>query len=73
MLNKKEIALIKSKIENYRKWAKEEETEARRELSKCDPSKKSRDAIDEHYLQARLNDSAADTLELLLTELLPQC
>lgn len=30
MLNKKELALINSKIELYRKWAKEEEAEARR-------------------------------------------
>lgn len=71
MLNKKEIALINSKIDQYRKWAKEEETEARREMSKGDHSKKSIDAVDEHFLQARLNESAADTLELLLTELLP--
>lgn len=62
MLNKKEIALINSKIESYRKWAKEEEAEAR--LSSTQDEK------DEHLLQARLNDSAADTLDLLLSELL---
>jgi len=62
MLNKKEIALINSKIERYRKWAKEEEAEARRASGD--------EKRDEHLLQARLNDSAADTLDLLLSELL---
>ncbi len=62
MLNKKEIALINSEIESYRMWAKGEEDEAR--LSSTQDEK------DEHLLQARLNDSAASALELLLIDLL---
>ena len=61
-MTKKEIAHINAKIEQYRKWAAEEAAEARRA---ADDGER-----DEHRLQERLNDSAADTLELLLSELL---
>ena len=60
-MTKKEKAQIQAKIEQYRKWAAEEAAEARRA---ADDSER-----DEHRLQERLNDSAADTLELLLAEL----
>lgn len=60
-MTKKEIAHINAKIEQYRKWASQEADEARR--SSDDRER------DEHRLQERLNDSAADTLELLLSEL----
>ena len=62
MLNKKELALINSRIEDYRKWAKEEESEARRASTTEDR--------DYHSFQARLNESAADSIELLLSDLL---
>ena len=60
-MTRKEKAKIQAKIEQYRKWAAEEAAEARRA---GDDGEK-----DEHRLQERLNDSAADTLELLLSEL----
>ena len=61
-MTKKEIAHIKAKIEQYRKWAAEEAADARRATDDCER--------DEHRLQERLNDSAADTLDLLLSELI---
>ena len=60
-MTKKEKAQIQAKIEQYRKWAAEEAADARRA---ADDNER-----DEHRLQERLNDSAADTLELLLSEL----
>ena len=60
-MTKKEKAKIQAKIEQYRKWAAEEAAEARRATDESER--------DEHRLQERLNDSAADTLELLLSEL----
>ena len=60
-MTKKEKAHIQAKIEQYRKWAAEEADEARRSFDDRER--------DEHRLQERLNDSAADTLELLLAEL----
>ena len=60
-MTKKEKAQIQAKIDQYRKWAAEEATEAKRA---ADDGER-----DEHRLQERLNDSAADALELLLSEL----
>ena len=60
-MTKKEKAHIQAKIEQYRKWAAEEKEEAKRA---ADENEK-----EEHRLQERLNDSAADTLSLLLSEL----
>ena len=61
-MTKNEKAKIQAKIEQYRKWAVEESAEAR---CAADDSER-----DEHRLQERLNDNAADTLELLLKELI---
>ena len=60
-MTKKEKAQIQAKIGQYRKWAAEEAAEARRATDDGERY--------EHSLQERLNDSAADTLELLLSEL----
>lgn len=60
-MTKKEKAHIQAKIEQYRKWAAEEAAKARRA---ADDGER-----DEYRLQERLNESAADTLELLLAEL----
>jgi hypothetical protein len=60
-MTKKEKAQIQAKIAQYRKWAAEEAAEARRATDDGER--------DEHRLQERLNESAADTLELLLSEL----
>lgn len=60
-MTKKEKAQIQAKIAQYRKWAAEEAAEARRAVNDSER--------EEHLLQERLNESAADTLELLLSEL----
>lgn len=60
-MTKKEKSFIRAAIEQYRKWAAEEESNAKGEI---DPGDK-----ESHYLQARLNESAADTLDLLLSRL----
>ena len=61
-MTKSEITFIKSKIDEFRKYANEDFISARRE---SDPHEK------EHLdFQSRLNDCAANTLENLLGELL---
>lgn len=60
-MTRKEFALIRAEIEQYRKWAAEEEAEAKRATSLEDKEL--------HYMQSRLNDCAADTLDLLLCKL----
>lgn len=61
-MTKKEKSFIQTRIVQYRKWAAEERGKARLAMSYGG------DAEDER-LQERLNESAADTLELLLQEL----
>jgi len=60
-MTRKERVFIEAKIDAYRRWAAEEAEKALRETDK--------DIKDELWLQARLNESAADTLALLLDEL----
>lgn len=60
-MTKREKAYIKSRVNQYRRWAAEAAAEARRE-----PRKEFRDEL---YFQARLNESAADTVALLLDNL----
>ena len=60
-MTEKEKAHIQAKIEQYRKWAAEEKEKARRSPDE--------EEYEEHRLQGRLNDSAADALSLLLSEL----
>lgn len=60
-MTKKEKAYIEARIAQYRKWAKEEHARAKREEIAEDR--------EEAYLQWRLNESAADTLGLILGEL----
>lgn len=61
-MTKKEKAYVQEKIAQYKKWAAEEAAEARHAAD--------RGEMDEHRLQERLNESAAEALELLLSELL---
>ena len=60
-MTKKEKAHIQAIIAQYSKWAAEEAAEARRA---ADYQEK-----EEHYLQERLNETAANTLARLLDEL----
>lgn len=60
-MTKKEIRYIEEQIEKSRKWAEEE-----REVAMKSDDK---EVKANHYLEARLNDCAATTLESLLSEL----
>lgn len=60
-MTKKEIRYIEEQIEKSRKWAEEE-----REVAMKSDDK---EVKANHYLEARLNDCAATTLENLLSEL----
>lgn len=60
-MTKKERNLIENKIKQFRKWAEEEE----REYKKA----QTREEKNDHFEQMRLNDTAANTLENLLSNL----
>lgn len=60
-MTKKERAYIENKAAQFRKWAKEE-AEAARKASDTEEK-------EELYLQSRLNDASAESLEHILIEL----
>lgn len=60
-MTRKEKAFIQEKAARFEMWAKQEEDEAR--LSS------DREERDEHYYQAALNRTSADTLMNLLADL----
>lgn len=63
-MTKKEIRYIQKRITQYYGWAKEEEKEARNSQDKQER--------EEHYLQYKLNCTAAEALDHILTELLEE-
>lgn len=60
-MTKKEKAFIEARIVQYRKYAKEEYARAKREEDD--------EAREEAWLQGKLNEDAANTLALILSEL----
>uniref|UniRef100_A0AAU8B379 Uncharacterized protein n=1 Tax=Dulem virus 203 TaxID=3145680 RepID=A0AAU8B379_9VIRU len=60
-MTKKQVAFINTRIVEFFRYAQEELAEAK----SCDDSSER----DEHYLQARLNECAANTLCNLLSDM----